>query len=336
MFAMRRFFNSAYYWRLYENHCSRENQGSWKDRLIQLGPTIIGFLFALYLLYSLFQILYAETYVWQVMDLGNMIQPVARKTCSLPAIPNTKSLSLPSKNKKIAFLMIYDNADGNWNKELMQRVIKNREKYCNLYGFELINGNDQLDHSRPPAWSKLKAMDHYLYKYDYLIYIDMDVIIMNFDRDYINDYIELGTKKDFIMTEDWSGVNTGVWIAKNTPFTHWFLQTAWNQTQLIPRLSPVGIPYPFEYEQRSFHFLLQTKVWQQRHLQVYRGDYKELRDHFLILPQCSMNSYIMYPYYWKGDREVSHYVQGDFLVHFAGKKGKVKTNLMNYFLDVAE
>ena len=30
-----------------------------------------------------------------------------------------------------------------------------------------------------------------------------------------------------------------------------------------------GIPYPFEYEQRSFHYLLQTQVWRTRGLPKY-------------------------------------------------------------------
>jgi hypothetical protein len=40
----------------------------------------------------------------------------------------------------------------------------------------------------------------------------------------------------------------------------------------------------------------------------------------------------MHPWYWHGDREKSQYVEGDFLVHFAGKKGQIKTNLMKHFL----
>ena len=38
----------------------------------------------------------------------------------------------------------------------------------------------------------------------------------------------------------------------------------------------------------------------------------------------------------KGDREVSQFIDGDFLIHFAGKKGQTKLDLMNYYLDLAE
>ena len=67
------------------------------------------------------------------------------------------------------------------------------------------------------------------------------------------------------MATDWSGPNTGVWIAKNTQFTKNFLQLLWDQDQLVPPRSPEGASYPFEYEQRAFHYLLNTDVWQNRY-----------------------------------------------------------------------
>jgi hypothetical protein len=289
---------------------------------------------ACFAVFVYFQFIHSELYTFEAITIGNLIQPLHRTSCSIPKLEKVSSST--SKKLNIGMLMIYDNADGNWNEDLMQRVIHNREKYCNLYGITLINGKDQIDKSRPPAWSKLKAVDHYLHRFDYLIYLDMDIVIMNFQINLI-DYIAIDPAKDFIMTEDWGGVNTGAWITKNSLFSHWLLQTAWNQTDLIPKYSPMGLSYPFEYEQRAFHFLLQTKVWKDRHLQVYRGDSKELWNHFLILPQCSMNSYIVYPFYKSPEvREEAHYLEGDFLVHMAGKKGRVKTNLMKYFLAVAE
>jgi mannan polymerase II complex MNN10 subunit len=230
--------------------------------------------------------------------------------------------------------MIYSNSDGNWGNDLMQKVIQNREDYAKRHEYTVVTANEMVDKSRPAAWSKLRAMDHYLYQFDYLMYIDMDAVIMH-PLTPLSVFINLSPTSDFIMTEDWNGVNTGIWLAKNTDFAHWFLKTAWNQTQLIPKKSKEGISHPFEYEQRAFHFLLNTEIWQQRHLPHYRGDIEEIRKHFFLLPQCAFNSYIMHPLYWHGDRETSQYVEGDFLVHFAGKKGRIKTNLMKYYLDEA-
>ena len=102
---------------------------------------------------------------------------------------------------------------------------------------------------------------------------------------------------------------------------------------MIPKKSPEGVSYPFEYEQRAFHFMLNTNAWKDRGLAAYEGKGSEdIASHFKFLPQCAMNSYSLHPFYWKGEREVSQYVPGDFLVHFAGKKGKAKTNLLEYYL----
>lgn len=95
-----------------------------------------------------------------------------------------------------------------------------REEYCRRHGYHIINANSFVDRSRPAAWSKLKAIDYYLHKqiygekggtssskdnesntgssdpqdhtggrnkisgryYDYLLYIDVDVVIMDLDR----------------------------------------------------------------------------------------------------------------------------------------------------------
>ena len=98
-----------------------------------------------------------------------------------------------------------------------------------------------------------------------------------------------------------------------------------------------GAKHPFEYEQRAFHYLMDTDVWKSRGLPRYKPDeVTEIRKHVKVLPQCTMNSFSMHPLEYRGDREVSHYVKGDFLIHFAGKKGKLKIDLINHYLEVSE
>lgn len=293
--------------------------------------------------------IFTESYVWQCTTLADAIDPVARNTCMIDGYRSAYSADTSkqdrlngwlskaenSKPLSIALLMLYNDKDGTWDQELMSRVLKNRGEYSRLHGYSIVVANDILDQSKPPAWSKLLAADKYLDKYDYLMYIDMDIVIMNMTVK-AEHFIQLAPEKDIIMTEDWNGPNTGVWLVKKSAWSHWFLQTTFNQTQLVPKMSSEGIAYPFEYEQRAVHYLLDTQIWRQRGLPKWPGDIQEIRNHFFFLPQCAMNSYIMYPYYWNGDREQSHYVKGDFMVHFAGKKGVIKTNLMSHFLTQAE
>lgn len=160
-----------------------------------------------------------------------------------------KKKKYKKKKLSIGVLYLYDGSpsggNGNdggesWSEPLMSRVISNRKKYCDRHGYRLINANHLIDRTRPAAWSKLKAIDHYLsikndfedgiegslnsstynesqvkgaVTYDYMLYIDMDVIIMNFEVRLEDFILAVNTKNgdssttfpEFIMTEDWKG-----------------------------------------------------------------------------------------------------------------------------------
>lgn len=301
-----------------------------------------------------------STYFWQVTTFASYIRPVLRTSCSFntrnePISMKNVEASNNSKDLRIAILSIYADTDSTWNDELMDKVISNRVAYCRAHKYDFVNGNSFIDHSRPVAWSKLLLSD-ILIQYDYVMYMDMDVIIMNASIK-IEDFIDASnTSADFVMTNDWSGPNTGtikflyincvdnalnvytigVWIVKNSAFSIWFLNKAFDQKQLLQPYAKNGYKHPFEYEQRAFHYLLSTKVWRTRHLPLYTGEYaKTMTDHFSFLSQCSFNSYIVHPFEFRANREESQYAPGDFLVHFAGKKGRIKSDLMEEFLTMS-
>jgi hypothetical protein len=300
--------------------------------------SLCGLLFAFLAIYQVFYYFYSESYVWQCTTMADWVRPVYRRSCEIKdyhsSLQRQHRRTESKTNEKIALVMLYNDKDGTWDHELMTRVIQNREKYARLHGYRVVLANDALDASRPAAWSKLKAVDQHLKSFDYVMYVDMDVVIMNMEVP-IENFLDPLLDKDFIMTEDWNGPNTGVWIVRQSNWSHWFLQTAWNQSQLVSG-NVRGTAYPFEYEQRAVHYMLGSVIWNRRGLPAFPGNVTDIRSHFLLLPQCAMNSYVMHPFYWYGDREAATYVHGDFLVHFAGKKGVIKSNLMKHYLSVAE
>ena len=89
----------------------------------------------------------------------------------------------------------------------MQLVLENRRQYAALHGYDVINANADIDHSKPVAWSKLSTVLKYLDSYVYIMYIDMDVVIME-PSIKLESFII--SEKDIFMTEDWSGANTGI------------------------------------------------------------------------------------------------------------------------------
>lgn len=227
----------------------------------------------------------------------------------------------------------------------MERVIRNRKVYCKIHHCDLIVGNNLIDKSRPTAWSKLLVAKRYLPRYDYLFYLDMDMVIMNMSKSIV-DYISYaraleatkpGDSYDFIMPQDWSGPNTGAWLVRNSSWSVQFLSDAWTlgHDMVKPRTPDGKKKYPFQYEQRVFHYMLDTDVWKSRKLPTYPKT-TEVNQHFLILPQCALNSYSIHPLEYRANREVSQYVPGDFLIHFPGKAPKNKLDLMSHYLSIVE
>ena len=316
----------------------------------------------------------------------------------------------PTNQLKIGILVLYGpSTTGEWGEDVMSMVMKNRHDYAKRHGYEIINGNSEIDPTRPVAWSKLLAIKKFLPHYDYIFYIDTDAVFMN-PSIRLEDLIAAGDSgyaekpKDFIMTKDWNGPNTGCFFTRRSEWSADFLQLAWDQEHLVPPVSPSPGhgKHPFEYEQRAFHYLLRTRVWKSRPaLPVYTpspprhihndktGDIHSVRtegtpapslsdrvgssadiwQHFSFsLPQCALNSYSIHPLDLSHFRYISkaqvgiilstcdicifeaiqsnyivsglvysfQFVDGDFIIHFAGKKGAIKMEMLKHHLTIAQ
>lgn len=321
--------------------CFRQNISSYNPLNFKSKDCrrLINFIILIILSYFLFLFINENTYVWQCTTFADIISPIKRNTCNIKIPLATHIKTNIFKKRKIGIVLLYGdyNNDKSWNDELMQRVIENRKLYSDRHGYDIINSNSLIDKRRPVAWSKLLAIEDALKTthYDYVIYMDMDAVIMDLSKP-IDYYIDISTKSDIIMTSDWNGPNTGVFIVKYSKWSLWFLRKAWEQDYMVQKKSPEGVSYPFEYEQRAIHFLMNSDIWKERGLAKYRGNSTEICQHIYILPQCAFNSYSIHPFSTKGDRQTSSYIDGDFVIHFAGKKGKNKVNLMTHYLQIAE
>ena len=84
-----------------------------------------------------------------------------------------------------------------------------------------------------------------------------------------------------------------MWIAKSSEWTINYMKLLWNQTHLVPRYSPGilqivlkslscyiyiysytdgKIKHIFEWEQRAFHYLINSEMWEARGMPKYDGD----------------------------------------------------------------
>jgi hypothetical protein len=182
----------------------------------------------------------------------------------------------------------------------------NKQAYADIHGYDLIVDEDIVDKSRPTSWSKLLAMRKYLPDYDFLLYVDIDTIIMSPERK-LEDIVDY--RYDQMLAADTNGVNCGVWMIRNTPWALWFIDEMWSQEQFI---APKSWNMLFKYEQRAFHYLYQSAIWRR----VVQGEQypkaNSVRARTKVVNACVFNS------------QPSFFVKGDLLVHLAGLKGFVK------------
>jgi hypothetical protein len=129
--------------------------------------------------------------------------------------------------------------------------------------------------------------------YDYIMWIDGDVLVTNQDRK-IEEFINLlPTDKFLLIGHDFQGLNAGVFVIRNCPLALDFLADAWNRPELARVLF---------HEQTAMTDLLATPK--------YNGQAQ-------VIPHQFIN--IMNAYDYRMDPSV-HWLPGDFCIHFAGIK----------------
>ena len=143
---------------------------------------------------------------------------------------------------------------------------------------------DIIDETRPTSWSKLLAMRKYLPYYDFLLYVDADTLVTNYDIK-LEDIVDYGY--DQVLAADRNGLNCGVWLIRNTPWSLWFLDEMWAQSQLVNPTSFVL----FHYEQRAMHYLYQSKVWRNAVKQPAYAHANTIRARTKVVNSCVFNSY---------------------------------------------
>jgi len=306
-------------------------------------------------------------YAWQIMLLLRVVPPARTGCMEWAQQRGGRSLAQPSRPQlRFGILMVFDEAMR--HNEMTRLSVRNKRAYAARHGYEVVVADPLLlDRSRPPAWSKFLALRQHLERFDFLMFMDVDTLVMN-DEVKLEELVvsEVATRaggadreaKDLFISEDWNGVNTGVFILRNSSWSRWFLQEAWGskgseqEWMAHNTRARSGRKYPFEYEQRAVHYLLQTQKWRERGLPAYRPNRQESWagrgakdpwEHISLLPQCALNSYMLYPrlapllgfdapeYY-----TAAQWVPGDFAVHMAGHKGSNKIELFKYCHHLAQ
>jgi hypothetical protein len=200
---------------------------------------------------------------------------------------------------------------------ILELTWQNKWDYAKKHAYHFFDGSDFIDTSRPPAWSKIKAVQHLLTHEgcDWVMWTDADTVIMNSDRK-IEDFLPADPTKDLLVGSDkGGGYNSGVFILRNTAWSHRFLDAWWNMKSFVnpPGLSLSG-------DNHALKALLRDM-----------GDFDA---HVLSPSRCTFNSFAQFltlsdsvsamdklddqPWYLSED----YYHKGDFLAHSPGYDNK--------------
>lgn len=200
-------------------------------------------------------------------------------------------------------------AIGDAYKETIRGCIQSQEAHAKRHGYTRITDESVFVPERDATWSKIPLLQKYLPDYEYIMWIDGDVLITNQDRK-IEDFIELLDPTKFLLIgRDFQGLNAGVFIIRNCPLAFEFLSDTWKREDMARTLF---------HEQTAMTDLLATRK--------YKGVAQ-------IIPHSFIN--IMNAYDYRMDPKV-HWLPGDFCVHFAGiKDPNIRIALQEAYLSAA-
>jgi hypothetical protein len=162
----------------------------------------------------------------------------------------------------------------------------NKINYCKRHNYDFIEHDSVYDNKYPIPWSKIHLIHKYIDKYDYVVWMDSDLLIMNEDIK-LETLISKYNNYDMIIGSDWKKPNTGCWFVKNSEFSKKFLPLVFENKYEID-CDRYG-----DYEQGSV-------------INLYDKNHLDCKFHIKIANPNEINSY------W------FNYYPGDFILHFAG------------------
>ncbi|CAK9869154.1 unnamed protein product [Sphagnum jensenii] len=205
---------------------------------------------------------------------------------------------------------------------MMELITPNRKRYVERHGYQFIDASGTLDKDRPPSWSKILAVKTHLSAYDCVFWNDADSVITNPTialEDIIYSVVgdaEFDNMPDFIVSEDVTGVNAGMFFFRNSEWSRQFLDRWWNQTDFV---KPFGQSKSGDNSALKYLIRSMPENERKQHVRIPRM-------------QCLFNSNL-----WRPSSRSCHrlltatksvwqgvHARGDFMVHLAGLDDKKK------------
>eukprot|EP00523_Entomoneis_sp_CCMP467_P008274 CAMPEP_0168722934 /NCGR_PEP_ID=MMETSP0724-20121128/2854_1 /TAXON_ID=265536 /ORGANISM="Amphiprora sp., Strain CCMP467" /LENGTH=376 /DNA_ID=CAMNT_0008769623 /DNA_START=119 /DNA_END=1245 /DNA_ORIENTATION=+ len=204
--------------------------------------------------------------------------------------------------------MRWRNFDG-----ILELTWQNKMDYARKHGYQMFDGSELIDTSRPPAWSKILAVAHLMNQddCDWVMWADADTVFMNSDQKIENFLPADPTKHLLVGSDNGGGYNSGVFLLRKSEWSRQFLSDWWDMRSFV---RPPGMA--LSGDNNAMKALLR--------------DMPDFQEHVLSPARCTFNSFAKFLTFseqmtvmtnlneqpWYNSEEYYH--KGDFLAHTPG------------------
>ena len=204
---------------------------------------------------------------------------------------------------------------------ILELTWKNKLDYATKHGYHIFDASHLVDTSRPPAWTKIRAVQALLapqQNCDWVLWTDADTIIMNSDIA-IESFLPSDNTHDLLVGSDnGGGYNSGVFLFRNTEWTRQFLDDWWNMNDYV---RPPG--FSLSGDNNALKALLR--------------ELPQFHQHVLSPARCTFNSFAKFLTLSESKTAMdqlpaqdwylseNYYHKGDFIAHTPGYDNKAET-----------
>lgn len=229
-----------------------------------------------------------------------------------------KKLKFGDTNR-IAIVTLFDS---NY-RDLANIAIPNISDYARKHGYDVVFFDETIDTTRPPQWSKIKAVEYVLNEYDWVWWLDIDALIANED---IKLESIIDEQYDLIFTANkYSVISNGSSFYRNSELTRKFLKECYTLDRDVLRNVDV---FTFDHEQKPMRTLYQTVPEYSSRIKLVHE--RVCNSFWKTNNQSVLNSFPD----WNTSDNI--YQDGDFIVNFCGRDKNERIVEMNAFLNKTE
>jgi hypothetical protein len=125
------------------------------------------------------------------------------------------------------------------HRELLAETAPTLFAYGFVHHWDVVISSEDLADGRPPAWAKVSLMSELLKRYEYVLWIDADALIVDLNRDLLAEVVDDSFHDVWLARHpqernDAAQVpNAGVFLARSSPFARALLEEIWSLEEYV-------------------------------------------------------------------------------------------------------